>query len=479
MKIKKILSLLACLSMGIFACKAAPPGNDVLDPQTEKIIEEAEHIIMNYMPEQHYPLKKIAKTCSNDSFTPDGVKWIPFKQAFPKVAPKKYKVKNAPYVPRENLAKAVIEATEIFKKEKPLVEIRSKKGILFGSDFHGDSDSLKNFLLMYCKLMRLGVVDTAVVSGDFTDREFYGAETLYLLYTMKKLMPDSIYIFRGNHENLDLQSKQNYNTLMSELKNKYNVIDYEDELLKSIDESYRYLPVAAVASLPVKISKPDGSEHEENHKYFCVHGGLAEEILGKGGVEVISKIPMPFPSDPFLSKTADDKSVNHEEPDGKKLSEQDTATDGALEKKKIDDEKKLYDGLVHQLTWNEGRLISESRDDVEPSGRGEFAYGGKKITDFLAANGFNGIVSGHTHKSMYDLFDVGDGRQFSQLTVLSSEKYGGEKKCKGCAGIISNEIDFNEYPVPIPLKNWQDIVDQIEEDSSMPDPSCFWGECPK
>ena len=351
MKIKKILSLLACLSMGIFACKAAPPGNDVLDPQTEKIIEEAEHIIMNYMPEQHYPLKKIAKTCSNDSFTPDGVKWIPFKQAFPKVAPKKYKVKKDPYVSRENLAKAAIEATEIFKKEKPLVEIRSKKGILFGSDFHGDVDSFKNFLLMYFKLMRLGVVDMAVVGGDFTDREFFGAETIYLLYTMKKLMPDNIHIFSGNHENLNLQNKQGYNTLMTELKNKYNVIDYEDELLKSIDESYRYLPVAAVASLPVKISKPDGSEHEEEQKYFCVHGGLAEEILGEGGVEVISKIPRPFPSDPFLSKTADDKSVNHEESDGKKLSEQD-ASDGALEKKKIDDEKKLYDGPVHQLTWN-------------------------------------------------------------------------------------------------------------------------------
>lgn len=448
MKIKKILGLLACLAIGVFVCKAAPPDDDVLDP---KVINYARIIIENYNPDQYYNLDEIKKTFKDQSFT-CGNKKIKLKEVFPKLALKTYRVAQAPYVPLENLDQVAKEATEIFKKEPPLLEIDSKKGILFAGDLHGDVTSAKNLMLMFLDLYESGKIDKVVILGDYTDREFFGAETLFLLYEMKILMPNHLYMTKGNHEDPNCQKGQRCNTLVSELKNKYKVIDCEDfiekyndvisltpnndeniskdsvnknrvdykdqagvKLLKSINESYRWLPVAAV----VKLSRQESLEEKPSsntQKYFCVHGGLANEILGKNGVQTISEITRP-----------------------------------------CNDENEL----VHQLTWNEGKPI-EGNTNCKCQCNGRFIYGGENIINFLANNGFNGIVSGHVHKNTCSLYNDGD-KEFSQLTLLSADKYGGNTNNKGCAGLISNSINGNNYPVPVHLSNWKSVVELVLE----------------
>ena len=90
------------------------------------------------------------------------------------------------------------------------------------------------------------------------DRGDYGTEVLLVLYAFKVLYPNSVFLNRGNHEQVSLNERYGF---ADEVREKYDA-----EIFDLIAESYRYLPLASVIE----------------NKVLVLHGII--EIRGLSGV---------------------------------------------------------------------------------------------------------------------------------------------------------------------------------------------------
>jgi len=169
----------------------------------------------------------------------------------------------------------VINATDDTVKSNELMHIR-KAVLSVGStvycwgDIHGDISSLLSAITYLREQqiiddqLRIVQPNTYIVScGDFVDRGEHGAEVLYLLCLLKQQNPDNVFLVRGNHEEVELNTRYGF---YKECCEKFSPAGVNDLFSKVLISFYASLPVALYV----------GIERERrvfDFIQFC-HGGL-------------------------------------------------------------------------------------------------------------------------------------------------------------------------------------------------------------
>lgn len=155
------------------------------------------------------------------------------------------------------------KAIRIFKSEPSLLRLHFNPIVV--GDLHGDIDSL---LYIFSKFGYPPDSDYLFL-GDYVDRGQNSIEILLLLYSLKVIYPQHIYILRGNHE-----TKQATKTF-----------GFKDECLTYLDKRMYSLFCKSFSELPISAII--------NDKIFCVHGGLSPSLQYLSEFEAIEK---PIPS---------------------------------------------------------------------------------------------------------------------------------------------------------------------------------------
>ena len=106
--------------------------------------------------------------------------------------------------------------------------------------------------------------------GDTIDRGEFSLETIQLIFVMKALYPQNIFIIRGNHEFPDLCETGGFGF---ELKDVYQ--NSYQNLATTIYETFSYMPIGAIIS----------------NKILCIHGGIGPSVHS---IKDISNIQRPL-----------------------------------------------------------------------------------------------------------------------------------------------------------------------------------------
>lgn len=154
-----------------------------------------------------------------------------------------------PIVPVPVLVGLNDAVSRIFAKEPCLLNLNCEINVI--GDLHGHIFDLFRIL----KIVGFPPEKNYLFLGDFVDRGEFSIETITLIYVLKVLFPNNVYILRGNHEFADMFSKFGFS---NELESFYNA----PFLNKSFNNSFSLMPLAALV----------------NDSILCVHGGIGPEI---------------------------------------------------------------------------------------------------------------------------------------------------------------------------------------------------------
>jgi len=145
--------------------------------------------------------------------------------------------------------------------------LRLEPPLLMFGDLHGQFEDLVYFLNRYgCAPDR-----TLLFLGDYVDRGYYSVEILALLFALKQMYPNKVYILRGNHEERNMNSVGGF---LHECVTKYSKKAWE-----AANEVLHALPLAAIIG----------------DKIFCVHAGPSPELTSVKEIENVER-PCEIPS---------------------------------------------------------------------------------------------------------------------------------------------------------------------------------------
>jgi len=155
-------------------------------------------------------------------------------------------------------------ATFNLKKDNAVLSLHGDFSIV--GDIHGNIDMLIRIF------QRLNYPNQRkyLFLGDYVDRGTNSIEVIILLYALKCLFPDQVFLLRGNHEFMEVSRIYGF---YDECR-----IRYSEELFNIIQDTFSYLPIAAIL----------------NDTKFCVHGGISQKINSKADIlslEKVSDIP--------------------------------------------------------------------------------------------------------------------------------------------------------------------------------------------
>jgi diadenosine tetraphosphatase ApaH/serine/threonine PP2A family protein phosphatase len=144
----------------------------------------------------------------------------------------------------------VAEAQRILSAEPTLLTLTGQFAVV--GDIHGNLDSLRRIF------GRVGYPPETsfVFLGDYVDRGRNSVEVIILLFALKVLYPDKIYLVRGNHESRKIARCYGF---WNECREKYKG---KEKIFHRFATAFDYLPLAAIL----------------NGAIFCVHGGLSGMI---------------------------------------------------------------------------------------------------------------------------------------------------------------------------------------------------------
>jgi len=151
---------------------------------------------------------------------------------------------------------------EIFKTEPNILYLDAPLNI-FG-DIHGQFSDLVHFL----EMCGLPPENKLLFLGDYVDRGNNSIEVCMLLFAMKIIFPDNIYLIRGNHECPDVNRLYG---LYSECESRFGAD--KDIVFDKINQVLCALPLCAVI----------------NNKIFCVHGGISPHLNKLSDIDKIQR----------------------------------------------------------------------------------------------------------------------------------------------------------------------------------------------
>lgn len=158
-----------------------------------------------------------------------------------------------------------VKAKEIFEKEPNVLEINAP--IYIFGDIHGQFRDFIRFL----KMTGLPPNNKFLFMGDYVDRGNNSVEVLCLIFALKILYPNHIYVLRGNHECSNVNINYGFYQECFERFSKHE-INGHDTFLK-INETLQSIPISAVI----------------NKKVFCVHGGLSPHLKKVSDINKINR----------------------------------------------------------------------------------------------------------------------------------------------------------------------------------------------
>ncbi|XP_026326503.1 serine/threonine-protein phosphatase rdgC isoform X2 [Hyposmocoma kahamanoa] len=154
----------------------------------------------------------------------------------------------------KHVARILKEATQVLKR-LPNINVATtsiSSQITVCGDLHGKLDDL---LVIFHKNGLPSPENPYIFNGDFVDRGKKGLEVLLLLLACMLAFPGGVYLNRGNHEDLIMNSRYGF---IREVHQKYK--HNAERLLKLIEGVYRWLPLGTII----------------NNRVFVVHGGISD-----------------------------------------------------------------------------------------------------------------------------------------------------------------------------------------------------------
>jgi protein phosphatase len=145
----------------------------------------------------------------------------------------------------------ISQAVDIFSAHPPLLILSGQFTVV--GDIHG------NILSLVRIFQKLGWPDSRryVLLGDYVDRGESSCEVLVLLYCLKVIFPENIFLLRGNHE---FESMTRVYGFKAECTSKFIMKVYSEFV-----NSFMALPIAAIL----------------NESIFCAHGGISPDLAAK------------------------------------------------------------------------------------------------------------------------------------------------------------------------------------------------------
>ena len=174
---------------------------------------------------------------------------------------------NIPKFPQTTISHVIDEAKHTFQDSgKPILYIQSP--IVIIGDIHGNLQDLLRLFIQN----GLPPATNYLFLGDYVDRGNFNIEVITLLFSMKVLFPEHIFLIRGNHEVRNVNSSYGF---LAEIVSEYQT----DDLWHKFNECFDWLPIVAFI----------------DHKYFCVHGGISRDLHSLKDLEKI-QLPMSEPT---------------------------------------------------------------------------------------------------------------------------------------------------------------------------------------
>ena len=166
-------------------------------------------------------------------------------------------------VPQSLLEALLSEVSRIMFNEPPVLRISGD--VVVVGEIHG------HILDLFRIIRRFGDPRETkyLFIGDIVDRGEFSTEVAILVFVMKYLWPENIFIIRGNHE--FTQMSQRCGQFSSELIAMYGNKNVESYF----QHAFAFMPLAAVV----------------NDNFFCVHGGIGPNSKE---ISMIEKIRRPF-----------------------------------------------------------------------------------------------------------------------------------------------------------------------------------------
>ncbi|EAX90897.1 Ser/Thr protein phosphatase, putative [Trichomonas vaginalis G3] len=168
-----------------------------------------------------------------------------------------------PRIHLDILLRIIEITTDILKSEHNVMKIQSP--ILIVGDLHGHLLDLLRIISKH----GLPPKTRYLFLGDIVDRGEFSLETLTLVFTLKILFPENVFIIRGNHEFPEMFETNGFSNEI------YNTYGENKTLIEKLSNCFGYIPVAAII----------------DNKYLCIHGGIGQETES---IEQIERLPRPI-----------------------------------------------------------------------------------------------------------------------------------------------------------------------------------------
>jgi len=269
---------------------------------------------------------------------------------------------------------------------------------VFG-DIHGNLEDLHFFS---DNIWRLGMSLTAgnfLFLGDYVDRGKSCLEVLSYLFAMKVMLPNKVFLLRGNHETRDVNGWEEHygdRSFIYQCRARFG-----DELGYRIWEQanlvFDRMPLAAVIDQDI----------------FCVHGGIPRHVSGKGRINDILNVP---------------KVVGINPP--------------------YDDEHMCYQQVASDCIWSDPASEEQERKSVDVTtgfgdslrGGGAICFGNRAVTDFLQEEDLSYIM--RAHEAHADGVAVSKGARVFTVFSTSKDHNQGNEALAGCV-----LVDFEKLQV--------------------------------
>jgi diadenosine tetraphosphatase ApaH/serine/threonine PP2A family protein phosphatase len=153
----------------------------------------------------------------------------------------------------------VARASEHFRAEPAVLTLSGDFTVV--GDLHG---SLFSMLRIFAK-MGYPPGERFLFLGDYVDRGEYSSEVILMLFALKVLYPDRIFMLRGNHECRSLTGLYGFRKDCEAALGR--------QVYEAVSDSFLWLPIAAVLKRTI----------------FCVHGGFSPAFKSRADIFKIVK----------------------------------------------------------------------------------------------------------------------------------------------------------------------------------------------
>lgn len=168
----------------------------------------------------------------------------------------------------ELLARA---ARDVLASQPSLLEVNALPCKIFG-DIHGQ---LRDLLLLFHAFGQPASPDcpSTVFNGDFVDRGRHQLEVIALLFALKIVHPNKVFLNRGNHEDHHMNARYGFHKACESLGKEQGAYVYQ-----AFEDAFQFLPLATLIG----------------GKILALHGGIGD---GKWDLDELRSVRRPLSHD--------------------------------------------------------------------------------------------------------------------------------------------------------------------------------------